>query len=158
MADKRPFSRTLHLHQQPRRASNFHGTSFDETRLLRPSQEEHRDAVNSLLPGGTYGGASSGKKSPKFSRAQSFGDRLLGASSPKFAKSKKMLPVVAAGVQQQLVAQDGRRGSVASGAVHRSAGDEELEQRQGSSRKLRSRSTSVCVAKWNEQLLAADGR
>ncbi|KAL1397972.1 hypothetical protein pipiens_009329 [Culex pipiens pipiens] len=56
MADKRPSSRTLH--PQPRRASNFHGTSFDETRLLRPSQEEHRDAVNSLLPGGTYGGGS----------------------------------------------------------------------------------------------------
>lgn len=154
MADKRPSSRTLHLQPQPRRASNFHGTSFDETRLLRPSQEECRDAVNSLLPGGTYGGgsgASSGKKSPKFSRAQSFGDRLLGASSPKFAKSKKMLPAV--------VAQDGRRGSAASGAAYRSTGDEVLlELRQGSSRKLRSRSTSVCVAKWNEQLLAADGR
>lgn len=154
MADRKNVQLQITSPSTQRRTSNFHGISFDEINLLSVSR-------------GKTDGGESARKSPKFGRAQSFGDKLLAVSSPKFAKPKKFFQANSARETQSAVvdavySKAARRCSSSVMSTGSSDGSVEaainltaycgemLEFKRHQRTRLRNRSISVCVEKWNE--------
>lgn len=167
MADKKNFKSVQFRSDSPksqRKTPKYGASSFDDTNLLVASR---RGAQCVLSPERMCAAVSGGSNSTKFSRAQSFGDKLLW-NAPKFAKSKKILHVagtadvlpnsdnVATGHDDKFKAsQHGRSDAWARGPDLTVYCDEMLELKRYQRIRLRHRSTSICVEKWNESF---DGR